>query len=178
MKGFERSDFCLSLCGLNCTLCPMHLGGHCPGCGGGAGNQSCGIARCSLEHGGLEYCSRCAEYPCAKYEGFDEFDSFITHRNRDANLRRAEKIGLDAYSAEQVERAEILQTLLTNFNDGRKKTLYCLGVNLLRLDDLREIMAHLEPSMPLKERTAQAAGLFQSAAEKQNIELKLRKKKK
>lgn len=56
MKGFERKDQLVSLCGLNCGLCTMHLGGYCPGCGGGAGNQGCAIARCSLEHGGVEYC--------------------------------------------------------------------------------------------------------------------------
>ena len=53
MKGFVRKDQRLSLCGLNCGLCPMRLGGHCGGCG--AGNQSCKIARCSLEHGGVTY---------------------------------------------------------------------------------------------------------------------------
>ncbi len=64
MKGFERKDRLFSLCGLNCGLCPMKLDGHCPGCGGGAGNQSCKIAKCSLEHGGPAYCTDCAAYPC------------------------------------------------------------------------------------------------------------------
>ena len=50
MKGFTREDKRFSLCGLNCGLCPMQIGGYCPGCGGGEGNQSCAIARCSLEH--------------------------------------------------------------------------------------------------------------------------------
>ena len=48
MKDFVRSDLLFALCGLNCGLCPMHLSGHCPGCGGGEGNQSCKIAGCSL----------------------------------------------------------------------------------------------------------------------------------
>ena len=33
MKNFERSNPCLSLCGLNCLLCPMQLSGHCGGWG-------------------------------------------------------------------------------------------------------------------------------------------------
>ena len=49
MKGFEREDQLFSLCGLNCGLCSMHLGGYCPGCGGGAGNQACAIARCAMQ---------------------------------------------------------------------------------------------------------------------------------
>ena len=54
MKGFERKNQLFSLCGLNCGLCPMRLGNYCGGCGNG--NQSCGIAKCSLEHGKIEYC--------------------------------------------------------------------------------------------------------------------------
>ena len=60
MKGFKRNNQLLSLCGLNCGLCPMHIDGYCPGCGGGAGNQSCRIARCSLEHDNLTYCYECS----------------------------------------------------------------------------------------------------------------------
>lgn len=60
----------------------MHLGGHCPGCGGGEGNQPCKIAKCSLEHERIEYCNQCESFPCEKYPREDEFDSFITYRNR------------------------------------------------------------------------------------------------
>ena len=49
MKNFIREDLSFSLCGLNCALCTMKLDGYCPGCGGGAGNQGCSIARCSIE---------------------------------------------------------------------------------------------------------------------------------
>ena len=52
MKDFLRQEPLFSLCGLNCGLCTMHLGGHCPGCGGGAGNQSCSLARCSSSTAG------------------------------------------------------------------------------------------------------------------------------
>lgn len=34
MKGFSRKCLDFSLCGLNCGLCTMKLGGYCPGCGG------------------------------------------------------------------------------------------------------------------------------------------------
>ena len=71
MKGFVRDETRFSLCGLNCALCSMYLGGYCPGCGGGAGNQSCAIAKCSLAHGGISFCWECPEYPCSRYDGFD-----------------------------------------------------------------------------------------------------------
>ena len=104
MKGFNRQNQLFSLCGLNCGLCPMFLNKNCPGCGGGEGNQSCRIERCSMEHSGVEYCCQCNEYPCEKYEHIDELDSFITHRNQRADLEKVRQFGIEAYNVEQVEK--------------------------------------------------------------------------
>lgn len=181
MKGFERSDLMFSLCGLNCALCTMKLDGYCPGCGGGAGNQGCGIARCSLNHGNPEYCFECGEYPCEKYHHIDAFDSFITHRNQLKDMEKAQKMGVQQYSAELEEKAGILRHLLANYNDGRRKSFFCIAINLLELQDIWDIMARLAAAeaagpLPLKEKAVVAAGLFQSAAEQRSIVLKLNKK--
>ena len=113
MKGFKRQNQLFSLCGLNCGLCPMFLNKNCPGCGGGEGNQTCKIARCSIEHDGVEYCFQCGEYPCEKYEHIDDFDSFITHRQRKADLKKAKLSGVEAYNKEQQEKVRILDILLS-----------------------------------------------------------------
>lgn len=180
MKGFTRTDLWFSLCGLNCGLCPMLLGGHCGGCGNG--NQSCKIARCSMEQPErVEYCYQCGEFPCEKYEAMEEFDVFITHQNQLSDLKRAKELGPAAYRREQEERRSILDRLLAQYNDGRRKTLYCLGANLLPLETLRAILKTLEADPALgvatqKEKAQTAAGLFQRAAKECKIELKLRKK--
>lgn len=139
MKNFIREDQLFSLCGLNCGLCSMHLGGYCPGCGGGAGNQPCKIAKCSLEHGKVAYCNECGSFPCEKYPEEDEFDSFITYQNRYRDFEKLKKIGVEAYQKEQSDKVTILNELIENYNDGRKKTLFCLAVNLLELDVLSPI---------------------------------------
>ncbi len=105
----------------------MHLGGHCPGCGGGVGNQPCKIAKRSLEHGKIAYCNECESFPCEKYPEEDEFDSFITYRNRYRDFEKLKKIGVKAYRKEQSEKVAILNELLENYNDGRKKTLFLSG---------------------------------------------------
>ena len=180
VKDFRREDTLFSLCGLNCGLCSMRLGGHCPGCGGGPGNQPCAIARCSREHGGVAYCYACADYPCARYEGEEAYDSFITHRHRRQDLARAQRLGAAAYRAEQEERVALLEELLTGYNDGRRKTLFCLACNLLALPALRGVLAQLraetDPGGSPKERAARAAALLQGAAAAQGEELKLRRK--
>ena len=181
MKDFKRDDTLLSLCGLNCGLCSMNLDKYCPGCGGGEGNQTCKIAKCSMQHGKLEYCNQCKEYPCEKYENIDEFDSFITHQNQKKDLEKRQQIGTEAYQIEQQEKIKILKFLLANYNDGRKKTLFCLAVNLLELSELKAILQQIEAdeicSLDKKEKAAHVTKLIQTTAEKRQITLKLRKKK-
>lgn len=181
MKGFTRTETSFSLCGLNCCLCSMHLGGYCPGCGGGAGNQSCTIAKCSLQHGGVQFCWECPEYPCSRYEGFDDGDSFVPHRNRQQDIALAREIGLEAYLTQLEEKRAILDELLVHYNDGRRKTLFNIAAYLLPLEDLRSVMAVLSSrpeleGQPIKERALAAVDLLQEAADHRGISLKLNKK--
>ena len=183
MKGFTRTETRFSLCGLNCVLCSMRLGRYCPGCGGGAGNQSCAIAKCSLEHGGVPFCWECPEYPCSRYEGFDDGDSFVPHRNRQQDIDKARELGLDAYLAQLEEKRAILEELLAHYNDGRRKSLFNTAVYLLPLEDLRFVMASLDDrpglgEQAVKERALAAVGLLQEAADHRGISLKLNKKPK
>ena len=183
MKGFVREETRFSLCGLNCALCSMHLGGYCPGCGGGAGNQSCAIARCSLQHGGVQFCWECPEYPCSRYDGFDDGDSFVPHRNRRQDIALAREIGLEDYLVQLEEKRAILDTLLAGYNDGRRKTLFTTAVYLLPLEELRSVMAALASRTELteqsvKERALTAVELLQEAADRRGVSLKLNKKPK
>lgn len=180
MKGFERKNQLFSLCGLNCGLCPMLLGNYCGGCGNG--NQSCRIAKCSLEHGKVEYCYECKQYPCEKYQHIDEYDSFITHRRRKADLERAQSIGIERYNLEQQEKIQILSHLLSNYNDGRRKNFFCVAVNLLELSELQEAMRQIQLNDKLsllsyKAQCAYVAEVFQKIADRRNIKLQLIKKK-
>ena len=91
-------------------------------------------------------------------------------------------MGIEAYNAEQVDKTEILNFLLANYNDGRKKNLFCVAVNLLELQEIKGILMQIENNPELekftfKEQCPFVAGLFQNAAKQKNIELKLRKKK-
>lgn len=180
MRGFERKNQLFSLCGLNCGLCPMLLGNYCGGCGNG--NQSCKIAKCSLEHGKVQYCYECKQYPCEKYQDMNEYDIFITHRRQKADLERAQSIGIEQYNLEQREKAQILSHLLSNYNDGRRKNFFCVAVNLLELSELQEAIKQIQsnselPSLPFKEQCLYVAEVFQKIAGRRNLELKLIRKK-
>ena len=48
-----------------------------------------------------------------------------------------------AYTAELDSKIRILEELLANYNDGRRKGLFCIAVNLLDLDEVVSIMEQL-----------------------------------
>lgn len=179
MKNFIREYPLLSLCGLSCGLCTMHLGGYCPGCGGGDGNQPCTIAKCSREHGNVEFCCHCSEYPCGKYDAIDRYDSFISTQNLRDNLETVKNLGLPSCREVLEAKRALLNKLLEHYNAGRQKSFFANAVNLLELSDLQSVLSILEQhtaGLSLKERAAQAVSMLQTAASARNIDLKLRKK--
>ena len=107
----------------------------CPGCGGGEGHQPCAVIRCSQQHSGVEYCFLCEEYPCQRLQDSLEFDSFLTHQHMLRDLDRAQKMGMETYLEELGEKTAILEKLLAGYNDGRRKSFFCLAVNLLERRD-------------------------------------------
>ena len=94
--------------------------------------------------------------------------------NQKADLEKVQRIGVEAYTAEQVEKRQILDRLLSEYNDGRKKTLFCLAVNLLPLKDLRTVFADDDLELPVQDR---AKLMEKRLKEKSSIELKLRRKR-
>lgn len=131
--------------------------------------------------GDFAYCVECSDYPCEKYKDFDQWDSFITHQNREKEMCRLLELGEEAYTTEIIEKRKLLETLLAECNGGRKKTFYFLAVNLLPLSVIREILeqgqtyedwAEMSPKM----RENLIVPLLQKEAKTCGVELKLRKK--
>jgi hypothetical protein len=186
MESYTREYPLFSLCGLNCGLCPRyHTKGvsKCPGCGGEAfyeRHPPCGVISCAGRHGGVEYCCLCEEYPCEKYYASEKIkDSFITKQRQLADFQKVKEIGLAAYQAELTEKVGILERLLAEFDDGRRKNLFCLAVNLLELADVKDVMARLgteiTPDATPKEKAALTADMFRQKADERNVRLELRK---
>jgi hypothetical protein len=156
----------------------------CPGCGGAATGTyefvaHCGVNSCAKRHGGIEYCYLCEEYPCKKYYDREKIkDSFITKQRQLADFQKVKEIGLAAYQAELKEKVNILERLLADFDDGRRKNFFCLAVNLLELADVKDVMARLEAEIntdaTAKEKAALAADLFRQKADERNVQLELR----
>ena len=185
MSDAMRTHPLFSACGLNCGLCPRyHTQGasKCPGCGGEGFltvHPTCGILSCCLRKG-LDYCFLCDDFPCRRYDHAGLHDSFITYKNQFADMDRAKRLGIDDYSRMLHLKMQILEDLLLNFDDGRRKSFFCLAVNLLDLEDINAIADRLaderDPQAPLKEKSKAAVRLFEETAAKKGLSLKLRKR--
>lgn len=122
-------------------------------------------------------------YPCGIYESFDEYDSFITHFNRKDNFELLKEKGEDFYNDIQREKRRQLDFLLSECNDGRRKTFFCTGVNLLETRTIEEAVRELKTkpdfeNMTVKEKGDFVSEKFKEAALKKGVEIKLRKSKK
>ncbi|WP_295114629.1 DUF3795 domain-containing protein [uncultured Methanobrevibacter sp.] len=175
---FQRDDNLFSLCGLNCSLCPLFIRESCPGCRAGSPCAVvCQFAPCSVEHGNIDYCFECEEYPCYRYDGVNEHDSLISHKNQIRDMFKAKRIGIDKYREEQLAKKQILEKLLNEYDSGRRDVFFCLAVNLLELNDLKIILNDadiLTESMGLNEKSDYMKQLLDDCGNKRNIELKLR----
>jgi len=186
MEEYKRSTPQFSLCGLNCGLCPRYQTqgeSKCPGCGGPDFHHkhpSCAVITCSKKHGSVKYCFECSSYPCERYRHAGNVDSFITYRNVITDFEKAKTDGVEPYMTDLQEKIEILEVLISTYNDGRRKGYYCTAVNLLSLPDLREIMNEIQEKIAPqditpKEKIEKIVRLIEARAKASNIELKLRK---
>ncbi len=187
MEYTNRQYPLFSACGLNCGLCPRYYtdgASKCPGCAGtgfSAVHPPCGVLSC-CQRKGFDYCFMCGEFPCKKYDNADLYDSFITHRNQLRDLEKVMEIGIEAYKSELNEKASLLDALLKSYDDGRRKSFFCIAVNLLDLNSVRSVVEQLADSVGTEDspkvKVEIAARLINAIAETKGISLKLRKKTK
>jgi len=87
---------------------------------------------------------------------------------------------MDCFIDQQKIRMNILQDFLTQYDDGRSKSFFCISCTLLSLDKLLETQSFinsLRDSIELKEKNKQLKDHLQLIAKTLNVELKLNNKR-
>ncbi|MDD3919527.1 MAG: hypothetical protein PHX52_03015 [Candidatus Pacebacteria bacterium] len=104
----------------------------------------------------------------------------MTHKKVFANLDYIKTNGIKIFIDNQNVRIEILNYLLTNFDDGRSKNFYCISCALLPVDKLQEVHSFaktLNEKIEAKEKCKLINNSLTKIADLINIDLKLNKKK-
>lgn len=180
----------IGVCGLECGLCPRyHTEGasRCPGCCGPdfwQKHPACGLITCCVKKKGLETCGQCADWvECDRMvkllDSAGSHDSFLSHRPIAANLDFIRRSGIEEFARQETEKLELLAYIITNYDDGRSKSFYCTGCQLVPLERLREAVKNVEASMTGDSDKKEKARLVREAisdmADSLQIDLKLRK---
>jgi hypothetical protein len=180
----------IGCCGLDCGLCPRYYtvgSSRCPGCCGPdfwQKHPGSPILTCCVKGKGLEFCSDCSEFPCSKFKDVDKYDSFLTHQKMVSNLNFIKKYGIKKFIDQQNKRIKLLETMINNFNDGRSRSFYCIATTLLpmlslerALDDANQKIKKDKIGMEdIKTTSKILKGFLNEVADRDGIELKLRKK--
>ena len=184
----------IGCCGIDCGLCPRYYTegpSRCPGCCGSDffnKHPTCGIITCCVKKKSLEVCGECEDFPCPKFNpwfGNNAYDSFVTHKKCEENLNSIKENGIEIFIKQQKKRAQLLEEMLKKFNDGRSKSFYCIATALLPINVLQDSIESTEKKIKtigikgndFKNKAKILKTLIQEAADKANIDLKLRKPK-
>lgn len=186
IKALKKSPT-IGCCGIDCGLCPrFYTAGNsvCPGCGGTNFKEkhpSCGLLTCCVIKNGLEVCSDCKDYPCRRFDSEKEgYDSFVTHKKIFTNLSFIKKNGIACFIDQQKRRMNILKKFLTDYDDGRSKSFFCISCALLPLNKLEESESFankFSKAENIKEKNKQLKNKLNSIADNMNIKLALNNKK-
>jgi hypothetical protein len=175
----------IGVCGLSCMLCPrFHTDGpsRCTGCKGASRMAAgCPFITCAVKRRGIEFCWDCEDSAtCSRWAGHRrlgrEHDSFVSYAGLEHDIATVQDAGFDALMRELTERAELLDTMLAEFNDGRSKSLFCVAARVLPVEALRSVVdgARREPDGALSQAKALRARL-ENAAAIEGVALGLRK---
>ena len=101
-------------------------------------------------------------------------------------MKRIKRVGLEVWFEEQRERCLLVEELLTNYNEGRSMSFYCLACTLMppnlvskAVDEAREILINNQvddSDIKAKEKTLKL--VIQDLAAQCGIDLRPRKKSK
>ncbi len=178
----------IGCCGIDCGLCPRFYTegtSRCPGSGGENFellHPACGYLGCCAKKKGLEVCALCIDFPCVRFDKeTGKTDSFVTHRKVMVNQFFIREKGLDEFLPGQRERMVLLEKMLADWDDGRCRSFFCLAAAHLPPEELHIALGAAEreaAGIVLTDRKAPAKvlkGILNKVAEKENIQLRLRK---
>ncbi len=126
----------IAVCGLDCGLCPRFYTvgpSRCPGCAGPGfydKRPTCSFITCCVNNKGLEVCSECLDFPCAKFRSAEEYNqikessSYPSSKKILSNLYFIKEHGIKKFIEQQKKRIKLLKTMIGEFDDGRSRSFF------------------------------------------------------
>ncbi|MFA6447850.1 MAG: DUF3795 domain-containing protein [bacterium] len=177
----------IGVCGLSCRLCPRYQSeskSKCFGCKTDSRmDAGCPFITCAVKRKGIEFCRECEENKsCEKWKKHREsgrnHDSFKCYQTLERDIAAIELHGLAAFEKNQKEREKLLKRMMSEFNDGRSMSYYCIAATVLEIAELRAALAKAKKNsagLQTKEKSKALHSLIDEIAARKSYILKLRK---
>lgn len=139
----------IGVCGLSCRLCPMYhtqAQSRCLGCK--SANRiavGCPFITWAVKKKGIEFCWECPEdNTCEKWmkhrEAGKKYDSFKCYQTLEHDISFIQERGISEFERIQKKREHLLKEMLTDFDEGRSRSFYCIAATVLAVEELREAL--------------------------------------
>jgi len=105
-------------------------------------------------------------------------DSFKCYQTLEHDIGFVMQYGVEAFLEQQKQREQTLKTMLTEFNNGRSKSYYCIAATVLSLDELGQALVDAKrksSGLGQKEKAVVLHQILDCIAAKKGYLLKLRK---
>jgi|SRR5665647_739072 len=183
----EPSFFEIGVCGLSCRLCPAYHRETKSKCGGCKSEYRMGAAcpfhNCAVKKKRIDFCGFCGENnTCGKWRKFREagkhHDSILSYQRLEDNIALIQKNGMEEFEKQQETREKLLRAILTEFNEGRSKTFYCIAATVLEIGELEIVLENARAKskgLDIRVKSEVMHSLLNEIAENKKYILKLRK---
>ena len=183
----KKDSIEIGVCGLSCRLCPAYYRetkSKCEGCKSeyrmGA---ACPFHNCAIKKKGIDFCGLCNENnTCAKWRKFREagkqHDSFVCYQRLEDNIAFIQRYGMEEFEKQQETREKLLRAILTEFNEGRSKSFYCIAATVLEIGELESVLENAREKskrFDIKAKSEVMHSLLNEIADNRNYLLKLRR---
>lgn len=143
----------------------------------------CPFHNCALKKKNVEFCGFCSEnINCDRWRKHREMgkqhDSIVSYQKLETNIDFIRKRGLEEFEKQQKAREKIVQSMLSEFNEDRSKTFYCIAATMLEIDELEKALDEAREksiNLNLKTKAKIMHSILNTIAEDKNYVLRLRK---
>ena len=169
-------------CGIFCGLCPKYQSkapSRCEGCRLTEAHSWCSIYKCCVVKKGFITCIECEEYPCDRYlrRGWGEDP---LSKDAQINLTSIKDTGMVHWLEEQRKRRLVVEELISNYNDGRSMSFYCLACTLMPVNLVNQTISEIREKLcdnqiddsDMKAKARSLRTIIQDKALQSGIELK------
>jgi hypothetical protein len=177
----------IGICGLSCRFCPHYQTNAKSKCHGCKSKDrmalGCPFITCAVKKKGIEFCFECEESSTCELwknhrENGKKSDSFVCYQELEANVSFIKEYGVDKFERIQKDKEKLLKRMLSEFDDGRSKSYYCIATTILNENELNKALSKAESEaegLDQKEKAKLLHSILDDIAVKKGKCIKLRK---